>query len=459
MSEDLKVRLESRLRALGHVDGGVTELKPLTGGASRQMWMVCTDIGGDWGRFVVRMDHRSDPDPDANDREATVLKAAHAAGVASPAVLDHSVDSDILGTPYLLLSFVEGETLAPRILRDDRYATARSRLPTQLGDAIGRIHGVAVDELALDDPADPVDSLVESYTATGVDRPGLLLGLRELARQKPAPAPQRTLVHGDFRMGNLMVDTSGLVAVLDWELPHLGDPFEDLGYVCMRAWRFGGPGRVAGVGDVPEFLDAYQAQTGFRPTEQQLTWWQARATAWWGIGCLRQMQRSVPGHSNELELLAIGRRTAEQEHDLLDLLYPEVEPAQVTPAPKHNTGQHPSGPGLFTEPTADTLLAGLVSYLANDLIRGEGEPDRFKARVAKNVVSVIRREHDQGPDANAWYAWQLQQLGVANDKELAQRVQQLSDTSANSDQARHIIAVLKTVARLRLEVSNPKYLI
>src|SRR5699024_11023803 len=110
------------------------------------MWMVTTSIDGDWGRFVLRRDYPSDPDPKANAREATVLTAAHDAGVASPAVLDHSVDPDILGTPYLLLSFVEGETIAPRILKVDRYATARSRLPAQLGEAIGRIHGVAVDD-------------------------------------------------------------------------------------------------------------------------------------------------------------------------------------------------------------------------------------------------------------------------------------------------------------------------
>lgn len=460
MTEDLKARLMSRLRALGHSSGEITDLKQLTGGASRQMWLVSTNLSGDWNRFVVRMDHPSDPAPEANAREARVLAAAHAAGVSSPAVLDHSVDPDILGTPYLILTFVEGETIAPRILKDERYATARDRLSAQLGEAIGRIHGVAVNELALDDAADPVDTLIDDYDANNVDRPALLLGLRELARRKPAPAPKRTLVHGDFRMGNLMVDESGLAAVLDWELTHQGDPFEDLGYVCMRAWRFGGPGRVAGVGGVPEFLDAYEAQTDFRPSEEQLTWWEARATAWWGIGCLRQMQRSVPGHSNELELLAIGRRTAEQEHDLLELLYPDVEPAEVIAAPKAKGEQRvlPSGPGLFTEPTADALLAGLEAYLHNDLIHGDGEPNRFKARVAKNVVSVVRREHDQERDANQWYASQLQALGVADEKELAQRVEKLSDTSSDSKEARRIIAVLKTAARLRLEVSNPKYL-
>ncbi|GAA4477974.1 hypothetical protein GCM10023190_18560 [Enteractinococcus fodinae] len=459
MVEDLKARLESRLHQLGHPSGEITDIQQLTGGASRLMWLVGTTLSGDWCRFVLRMDHPSDPDPEANAQEARVLAAAHAAGVASPSVLDHSVDPQILGTPYLMLSFIEGETIAPRILKDERYATARERLPAQLGEAIGRIHAVPLDGLGLEEAEDPIDSLLDDYAATAVDRPALLLGLRELARRKPEAAPKRTLVHGDFRLGNLMVDESGLAAVLDWELTHLGDPFEDLGYVCMRAWRFGGPGRVAGVGEVSDFLDAYESQTGFRPSEEQLTWWEARATAWWGIGCLRQMQRSVPGHTNELELLAIGRRTAEQEHDLLELLYPEVQPAEVGTSSTDGAPQNGrSAPSLFTEPTADELFNGLESYLTQDLIRGEGEPNRFKARVAKNVVSLLRRENSQRPEADRWYARALHELRADDEKGLAQCVQQLSDTSASSEETRRIVAVLKTAARLRLEVSNPKYL-
>jgi len=459
MTEELKNRLETRLRTLGHSSANVTELQLFTGGASRQMWMVCTNLSEDWGRFVLRMDHPSDPDPEANDREARVLAAAHAAGVASPAVLDHSSDPEILGTPYLILTFVAGETIAPRILKDERYTTARQRLPAQLGEAIGRIHSVTIDELDLEVADDPVGTLLDSYNETGVDRPALLLGLRELARRKPDAAPKRTLVHGDFRMGNLMVDESGLAAVLDWELPHVGDPFEDLGYVCMRAWRFGGPGRVAGVGDVGEFLNAYEAQTGFRPSEEQLTWWEARATAWWGIGCIRQMQRSVPGHNNELELLAIGRRTAEQEHDLLELLYPEVQPAEVSLDQRGDSQLNGlRRQTMFTEPTAGDLFSGLESYLNTDLIHGEGEPNRFKARVAKNVVSLLRREYHCGPSADHWYAAALHDLGVDGEKGLAQCVMQLTDTSAGSEEIRRIVAVLKTAARLRLEVSNPKYL-
>jgi aminoglycoside phosphotransferase (APT) family kinase protein len=461
VDEDLRAGIERRLAALGCAEPAVTELTLLTGGASRQMWRVRTADRGAWSVFVLLRDHPSDPDPAGNEREAAVLTAAHAAGVLCPAVLDSSADPAVLGTPFLMLAFVEGETIARRILRDDRFAAARALLPAQLGEAAARIAGVEPDGLGLAGLDDPIGTLLTDYGRLGLQRPTLLLGLRELQRSTPPPAPRRTLVHGDFRLGNLMVDEGGLVAVLDWEMAHTGDPFEDLGYLCMRAWRFGGAGRVAGMGDVEELLDAYEAAGGPRPTAEQLLWWEARATAWWGVGCLRQMQRSVPGHDNELELLAIGRRAAEQEYDLLDLLYPSVAPLPVgeregipTQVPVPEAG---SAPGLFSQPSADRLLAGLESYLAADLVAGEGAPNRFKARVAKNVVALLRRERRLGPAAERWYAAQLHALGVSGEEGLAERIRALPDTAAENAEVRRIVAVLKTASRLRLAVSNPGY--
>ncbi|WP_035281922.1 phosphotransferase [Brevibacterium album] len=474
MSEALRSRLRTRLGDLGAPSAEVTEMRALTGGASRRLWEVRTDAPGEWARFVLRMDHPSSQDPEGNEQEAAALRAAHAAGVPCPRLLDASGDPDVLGAPYLLLTFAEGETIARRVLRDERYAAARSALAAQLGTVLGRIAQVDTEGLELDDTADPVAALLESYAAVGTPRPALLLGLRELARRRPEPAPRRTLVHGDFRLGNLMIDEQGLASVLDWELVHRGDPFEDLGYVCMRAWRFGGAGRVAGVGEADELLDAYETVTGFRPTEAQLLWWEAVATAWWGVGCLRQMQRSAPGHARELELLAIGRRTAEQEHDLLELLYPGVPPAPhpgagtavrdgssagLRPPARHLAAENAPAPPvpLFTSPTAAQLLAGLGGYLERDLVRGEGEPDRFTARVARNVVGLLEREDALREEADRWHGRALAHLGAADEAELAERIRALPDTGPAHTEVREIVGVLKAAARLRLAASNPGY--
>ena len=70
--------------------------------------------------------------------------------------------------------------------------------------------------------------------------------------------------HGDLRLGNVIVDEHGLAAAIDWELVQLGDPLQDLAYLCLKAWRFGGPGEAAGLGTVDELITAYEA-TGGRP--------------------------------------------------------------------------------------------------------------------------------------------------------------------------------------------------
>ena len=79
-------------------------------------------------------------------------------------------------------------------------------------------------------------------------------------------------------MGNLLVGTGGLRAVLDWELAHAGDPAEDLGWLCARAWRFGGAGHVGGFGDVPALLAAYAESGGEHISLDRLRWWRRTRT-------------------------------------------------------------------------------------------------------------------------------------------------------------------------------------
>lgn len=121
-------------------------------------------------------------------------------------------------------------------------------------------------------------------------------------------------------MGNIIVDERGLAAVLDWENVHLGNPMEDLGYLCIRAWRFGGPAPVGGVGTFAELFDGYQSTAGITPDPQVVRWWQMLGTLSWALGCMFQVNRHLSGTTRSVELAAIGRRIAEQEHDLLRLI-------------------------------------------------------------------------------------------------------------------------------------------
>ena len=123
-------------------------------------------------------------------------------------------------------------------------------------------------------------------------------------------------------MGNLIVDESGLAAVLDWELVHTGEVYEDLAWFCIRAWRFGAPEHLGagGLGSVENFLAAYEAAAGIALDRDVFRWWLTVATLRWGVICRFQAERHLSGQTPSVELAAIGRRVAETEWDVLDLL-------------------------------------------------------------------------------------------------------------------------------------------
>lgn len=320
--DELGARLERRLAELGLDGARVRDLVRLSGGASRETWSFTASTPTGERRLVLRRDPPTEPRPDIMRREALSVDAAHRHGVPGPELLDWSDEPNRLGAAYLLMTHVDGETIARRILRDPQYSVARDRLAADLGRAAALIHSVPDEEVADLPVEDGVQILWNRYLFADELRPVFELAFRWLDDHRPSDTPAPTLVHGDFRLGNVIVDESGLAAVLDWELVHRGDPMEDLGYLCIRAWRFGGPAPVAGVGGFAQLFDAYEAAGGRPVDPERVRWWQVAGTLNWGISCLAQANRHLLEHTRSVELAAIGRRVAEQEHDLLRLLEP-----------------------------------------------------------------------------------------------------------------------------------------
>jgi aminoglycoside phosphotransferase (APT) family kinase protein len=166
---------------------------------------------------------------------------------------------------------------------------------------------------------DQVEQYRAVLDASGHPHPAFELAFRHLATTKPA-ASATTVVHGDFRLGNLIVGPDGLRAVIDWELAHLGDPLEDLSWLCVKSWRFGAAPRVGGFGEVPELVGAYEEASGRTVDLDALRWWETFGTLKWGIMCIMQAAAHLTGAARSVELAAIGRRVCEVEHDLLLLL-------------------------------------------------------------------------------------------------------------------------------------------
>jgi aminoglycoside phosphotransferase (APT) family kinase protein len=228
------------------------------------------------------------------------------------------------GAGYLM-DFVAGTSVAPRVLRREELATARERLPGQLASALAQIHSVAAADVdGLAGGADPALDACELWEAAldeiGEPLPAVEAGLRWLRLNAPPAAPA-VLVHGDFRLGNLIVDEHGLAAVIDWELCHGGDPAEDLAWLTIRSWRFGNDDLpVAGLGEIEPFLDAYEAAGGTRPDPERLLWWEAMGNVKWAVICARQAHDHLTGARPSAELASLGRRICEPEWDLLQLL-------------------------------------------------------------------------------------------------------------------------------------------
>jgi aminoglycoside phosphotransferase (APT) family kinase protein len=259
--------------------------------------------------------------------EYRVVQAAAAAGVPVANGLGFEPAGGRLESAGFVMDHVEGTSVAPRVLRREHLESARAALPAQFGEALARIHSIdarAIEGVAVSD-ADPAPAACELWEGTidevGEPLPAVEAGLRWL-RLNPPPPPQREcLVHGDFRLGNLIVDESGLAAVIDWELCHSGDPAEDIGWLCVRSWRFGNDGLpVAGVGTLDRLLAAYQAAGGEPPAIERIRWWEAMGNVKWAVICARQAHDHLTGARPSAELASLGRRICEPEWDLLQLV-------------------------------------------------------------------------------------------------------------------------------------------
>lgn len=443
--EELATRLAERLSAVWGADVEVGRPHRLSAGASRETWSFeAATSGAAPVRLVLRRDPPGRPDPETMAREAAVLPAASRRGIPVPTLIDHGTAGELvaedsatgLGAPYLISGHVDGETIPRRILRGDEYARARAGLAAELGRVLARIHRIPAAEVSGLPAPDPLEWLTEHYDGLDEPLPTVEIALRWLHHHRPAPVGD-TLVHGDFRNGNLIVGPDGLRAVLDWELAHRGDPMEDLGWLCVKAWRFGAPAPVGGFGSRMQLLDGYAEVSGFRPDTGTLNWWEVYGTAKWAVICGMQARRHLSGATRSVELAAVGRRVCEQEHDLLLAL--GVEPAEPDPV------SPPAAPDLHGRPTASELLDAVREHL--------GAGGGYHDRVAANVLGMVQRELAVGAAQQERRRHRLADLGVTDSRDFAAALRR-GDLDTSEDT---VIDVVRRDVADRLAVANPRY--
>lgn len=313
----------------------VTGLRPLAGGASRDIWafeLTHPDAAGTvTRRLVLRRDPRGAGVGTAGSNEFRLLRAAHAHGVPVPRPYLYCDDPAVLDSPFFVMDHVEGETIPRKVLRDPEFAAARAAMTAQFGHILAAIHAIDHRAHGLDflpgpapgeSPAQAeLDRFEQIYRGITPDpHPAFELAFRWLRRHVP-DTTGCVVVHGDYRMGNVICGPEGIRAVLDWELAHLGDPMEDLGWLCVRSWRFGNDALPAGgVGRREDLFAAYAAASGRAVDPERVRYWEILGNLKWGVMTIIQARTHLDGHARSVELASIGRRTAETEIELLDLI-------------------------------------------------------------------------------------------------------------------------------------------
>lgn len=312
--------------------GDILSLRRLTGGATKETWAFTSTIEGAERAFILQLT-REAPALAADDprggmprvsgrNETLMMQAGQAAGVPTPPVRVALTDEDGLGSGHIT-DFVQGETIARKILREPDFAPLRQRFAMQCGEAVGRLH--AIDPATLPflvrfDAEPQVAKYKQIYLGYGVPIPALDAAFNWAEAHLPKDVPL-SVVHGDFRMGNIICGPEGIRAVLDWELACVGDPIADLGWLCVKTWRFGGPGPVGGVGSRDDLIAGYERTSGRTVNRDHLAFWEAWGSVKWGVMCLLKGQ----AHRREaaertVEAFAIGRRMEEPLYDFFNIL-------------------------------------------------------------------------------------------------------------------------------------------
>jgi len=483
------------------------EAERLSGGASMETYRLrCRRLSDAGDTFDVCLRRG----PDGEDREgdnvtgveaeALCMSTARAAGVPEPEVLYVLQAADGIGAGFLM-AWLDGVTLGARIARAPELAAARSRLAFQCGQEMARIHRIDTQATGLATVlrrVDPVEYLAESwdrYKEMPTPQPMIDFAGRWLTEQlDDRGSVELTLVHNDFRNGNIMVDPDdGLVAVLDWETAHIGDPMRDLGWMCTNSWRFGQRHLpVGGFGEYEDLFAGYEDVAGTPVDRDRVQYWEVFGSFWWAVGCLGMADRYRMGSDATVERPGIGRRSSECQLDCVNLIIPgavEFLPA-VTELGllKADFGRRPSGPsalgGSHTSaeahaaagdmPRVDELLESVRDFLHGEVRQATEGRTNFLALVAGNSIDIALRERQIGPQLHRYELNRLTALvgdaalparsGRAGDAAIAEQVtalrwkltHALRDGSMPLDEP-GLTDYLRTSVAHQVAIDQPKY--
>jgi len=326
MSEE---SLSAYLSAELDEDVSVNNLAPVTAGARRINVLFDAAVGdNNRSLCITQLPNESDAFRSIPD-EVQWLNLAHDADMKVAEVVAWSDEASILGGPFFITQQIGGVTI-PKHVNELCAATEGlgAKVAFELGESMAKLHARSIDEV----PADverPPGTAVEAALAwidEGMSEllqrsPAFELAARWLAMNQPPPVPN-TPIHGDIRNGNIIVNETGLGAILDWETAHIGEPFEDVAWLAQRMWRARNDQfEIGGFAHRSDVRRGYEAGGGTW-SDERFHWWKVYRSVWWGLGLARQGRQHLDGTFRSVIMAASGRRVAELEWDALCLIQP-----------------------------------------------------------------------------------------------------------------------------------------
>jgi aminoglycoside phosphotransferase (APT) family kinase protein len=437
----------------------LVNVERLSGGASQETYRI--DLIGADGERALAMRRApggahvvASPGQPGLAAEALLMRSAKSAGVPEPHVYWVLTPEDGLGDGFIM-EWLDGIALGAQVLRAPQLEDIRPRLAFLCGEILAKIHSIDLVSTGLDQhlgvltPAEYLDTTWQKYRDYDTPQPMIDYTGRWLAEHLPQPRPA-ALVHNDFRNDNVMFDADGVVAVLDWEVAHIGDPMRDLGWICTNSWRFGRSDLpVGGFGTRDDLYAGYESIAGGTIDQHSVKWWEVFGSFWWAIGCLGMAEHYRTGPDNSVERPAIGRRSSECQVDCVNLLIPgPVELVTI------------DATTLDDMPRLDELLVSVRDFLRGDVMADTSGRTNFLARVAGNSLDIVLRELQLGESATAGELARLQELFEEPDADLSslrwRLVNGLRDGSIGLEQV-GLSFHLRTTAVNQLAIDQPKY--
>ena len=436
----------------------LVSVERLSGGASQETYRIEVESEAGGATLAMRRAPGGEPvEKSAThpglDVEARLMQCALEVGVPEPQVYHILEPSDGLGEGFIM-EWLDGVTLGARVVRSPELDEIRPELAYMCGEILAKIHSIDLDSTGLRDqlelvtPAQYIEQTWQRYRDFDTAQPMIDYAGRWLLDNLPDDF-EPALVHNDFRNGNVMFSAEGVIAVLDWEVAHIGDPMRDLGWICTNSWRFGRSDLpVGGFGDYEALFAGYEEASGTKVDPERVKFWEVFGSFWWAIGCLGMAEHYRNGPDKTVERPAIGRRSSECQVDCVNLLIP---------GPVELVAENSDGSGGM--PSVEELLISVRNFLHKDVMDTTTGRTQFLARVAGNSLDIVLRDAKLGGQGRQLETERLVELLNTNgnveslNQELVRRLRDGSQSLADAKLAEH----LRTTVVNQVAIDQPKY--